>query len=192
MDLVETTTVTDILRRAAEAVVAADLPENLRNTAFGKAVDLLTQGPPAGSQVRSAFGSETSRGTDDPLQAIGAKLGLERSLIDEVFEVENGNVNLTIARSKLEPKKAAGTKQIALLLAAARQGAGIEDWTEGRTIRAVASDYGKFDGPNFASSISELGDYFSFSGSGSGRRLKMRRAGFEEAASVIKKLNATK
>lgn len=187
--------VEEILRQAADAVAAADLPKEVQSVAFGKAVDLIA-GVPAEIQPRhGAKGKSQNREADDPddpLQKIATRLGVDRELLDETLEVEDGAVSLTIARSKLASQKTKGTKQIAVLVAAARQAAGIEEWTETKTIRVVADDYGKYDSPNFAASLSELGDFFSFSGSGQGRKLKMRRAGFDEAAALIKRLQVGK
>jgi len=181
--------VTRILQQAADLVAKANLPAALQGVAFDKAVDLIagvaTIGDgPAKKQVQTGAVSDSG----DALDKIATKLDLKRELIHETFEATNGSVTLTIARSKLAEHKTKGTKQIALLVSAARQAAGIEEWTETKTIRAFADDYGKYDSPNFAAAIAELGDFFSFSGSGANRKLRMRRAGFEEAASLIKKI----
>jgi hypothetical protein len=182
--------VSRILRQAAEVVKAADIPNELRPTAFGKAVDLLAGRPVTETKVPKQGGTPEPESAET-LDKIAAKLGLDREAIDEIFEVEDGDVKLTIAPAKLEAQKTKGAKQVALLVAAARQAAGVEDWTTQDTIRVVAIDYNKFDSPNFAQTLSELGDYFSFSGAGRGRRLKMRRAGFEEAAALIERLRGT-
>jgi len=181
--------VTRILRQAADAVVEAHLPDAVQSIAFDKAVDLIagvatTGNRPAKKQAQMGPGSDSG----DVLEKIATRLDVDRELIDETFEATNGHVALTIARSKLEEQKTRGTKQIALLVSAARQAAGIEEWTEAKTIRAIADHYGKYDSPNFAAAIAELGDFFSFSGSGANRKLRMRRAGFEEAANLITKL----
>lgn len=188
--------ITDILKEAAEAVAAADLPKELQHVAFGKVVDLLAGTNKVGLASKKPEPGPTSgrlkpsSDPDDPLQLMADKLKVEVDVIGEIFEAEDGNVKLTIAPSKLEASKSSGTKQIAVLLAAARQAAGIEEWTETKTIREVANDYGKVDSPNFAASIGELGDYFSFSGTGKSRSLKMRKAGFEHAADMIKSLHS--
>lgn len=181
--------VSKILREAAEAVKAADIPTELRSSAFEKAVELLAGQPATGAKV-SSQGAKPESESGETLDKVATKLGLDREAIDEIFDVEDGDVKLTIAPAKLDAHKTKGAKEIALLVAAARQGAGSEDWTRQNTIRVVADDYGKFDSPNFAQTLSELGDYFSFSGTGRGRRLKMRRAGFEEAAALIRRLTS--
>jgi hypothetical protein len=180
--------VKDILRQAADVVAAAEVPQDLRAAAFDKAVDLLAgRSVPDGNSGQET-GSPADADPDDLVQRIATKLGLDRRLVDETFEIEDGQVKLTVARPKLESAKTAGTKQIAVLLAAARQAAGIEEKTKAQTIREVADDYGKLDPPNFAATIGELGDYLSFSGGRMSREVKVKRAGYEEAAASIQRL----
>jgi len=183
----------EILREAAAAVAAADIPEDLRSVAFGKAVDLIV-GVPSMSQVdttaehRSGRQQREEGSMGTPLAMISRKFETEIEVIAEAFEVEDGVPQLTIPRSKLATSKKAATKQIALLVAAARQAAEVEDWTESKTLRESADAYGKYNSPNFAAAISELEDDFSFSGKGRTRRVKVRRDGFKTAGALVKQL----
>ncbi len=179
-----------VLREAAAAVAAADVPEDLRSVAFGKAVDLIVGVPPAGDETtgkREAPDEETGS-SDDPLQKIATRFETDLELIDESFEVEDDEPKLTMSRSKLASSKKGATKQIALLVAAARQAAAIEQWTESKVIRDVVEGYGRLNSPNFAVAISELDDDFSFSGTGQNRKVKVRRDGFKRAGGLIQSL----
>lgn len=188
--------VEEVLREAAAAVAAADVPENLRSVAFGKAVDLIAGVPVASDhdtgitkQVQAQQQRQQEAGSaDDPLQKISTKLATEIDLIDEAFDVEDGTPKLTIPRSKLSSSKKTATKQIALLVAAARQAAEVEEWTESKVIRDAVEDYGKYNRPNFAAAISMLEDDFSFSGKGRSRKVKVRRDGFKDAGTLVKQL----
>jgi hypothetical protein len=180
----------EVLREAAAAVAAGDVPEDLRSVAFGKAVDLIA-GVPTPSDTDGAKAGATAAGersSDDPLEKISAKLEAETDVINEAFEAEDGTPKLTIPRSKLANSKQAATKQIALLVASARQAAGVEDWTESKTIREAVKGYGTYSSPNFAASISALEGDFSFSGKGQSRRVKVRRDGFKNAGGLVKQL----
>ncbi|SRR6266508_605079 len=183
----------EILREAAAAVAAADVPEDLRSVAFGKAVDLIAGFPTAsdtGANVerRPRRQQRQAGSTGNPLEMISGKFEAEIDVIDEAFEVEDGVPQLTIPRSKLANAKKAATKQIALLVAAARQAAEVEDWSESTMIRETVERYGKYNGPNFAAAVSELEDDFSFSGKGQSRRVKVRREGFKNAGTLVKQL----
>jgi hypothetical protein len=180
--------VKDILKQAADLVAAADVPDDLRAAAFAKAVDLLAGRSVGATIVEPPADPDLNIDPDDLIQRIATKLNLDRELVDETFEVEDGQIRLTVARTKLNAAKTRGTKQIAVLLAAARQAAGLEEKTKFDIIREVADDYGKYDSPNFAATLNELGDYFSISGPRGDRELKVRRAGYDEAAATIRRL----
>jgi len=187
------TRIEQILREAAAAVAAADVPEDLRSVAFGKAVDLIVGVPTAsgtGTKVEQRPRREPQKAgsSSDPLEMISGKFETQIEVIDEAFEIEDGVPQLTIPRSKLANAKNAATKQVALLVAAARQAADVEDWTESTTIRESVERYGKYNRPNFAAAISELEDDFSFSGKGQSRRVKLRRDGFKNAGTLVKQL----
>jgi hypothetical protein len=181
----------DVLREAAAAVAAAELPEELRSVAFGKAVDMLVAAPAPGHETdnkRYGRQDQPSR-SDDPLQQIATKLETDIDVIDEIFDHEAGEPKLIISRSKLDSSKKAATKQITLLVVAARQASGVDQWTESKVIREVATDYGKFDRANFAAAVSELEDELSFSGTRRARKVKMRRDGFKRTAALIRQLH---
>lgn len=186
--------VDEILREAADAVAASDVPEDLRSVAFAKAVDLIAGTPTAINNFTEVDRHPNSvqpkvsyRG--DQLEMISDKLDIELSIIQETFEAEDGIPQLIIARGKLANAKRAATKEIALLIAAARQAAEVEEWTESNTIRESVEMYGKYNKPNFASAISELEDDFSFSGKGQSRKVKVRREGFKNAGALVKRMH---
>jgi hypothetical protein len=187
---VNTDEVTKILREAFDAVKAAELPTEVLGVAMGKAVDLIG-GVPRPSQEEAKKEGGLKVDTGDLLGKVAAKLGVARELVDDTYEVVDGDLVLSIPRPKLDAAKTKGTKQVALLVAAGRQAAGLEEWTETKTIRAVADDYGKFDSPNFASSVAELGDSLKFVGTGAARKVKVRLVGFEEAGKLITKVLGT-
>jgi len=188
VDMKSPNEVSEILRQAADIVVAADIPKELQPVAYGKAVELISDS----IQLPERGTSKHSDSRDgDPVGRIASTLKVERDVVEDTYEITDDGVSLVVSPSKLEQQKTKATKQIALLVAAARQATG-EEWTQSKTIRAVVDDYGKLDGPNFASSISELGDFLKFAGSGPARRLKLRRSGFDEAAALIKQLHGGK
>jgi hypothetical protein len=185
----------EILREAAAAVVEADIPEDLRSVAFGKAVELIsgclvTEETPvkAGPCPADNDTEAISIQNGDQLGMISQKLEADMDIIENAFEIENGVPQLTIPRSRIASSKRAATKQIALLVAAARQAAGVEQQTESKTIRECVDEYGKYDKPNFARAISELEDDVRFNGKGQSRTIKMRRDGFKSAGELVKQL----
>lgn len=178
---------TKILREAFDAVSAAELPKEVQSVALGKAVDLIA-GLGSTTAAREVRREVPEVDVSDLLGKIAAKFQVDRELIEDTYEVVDGSVNLAVGRTKLETAKTKGTKQVAHLLAAGRQAAGLEDSTETKVIRAVADDYGKLDSPNFASAVAELDEFFKITGEGAAKRLKARRGAFEEAGKLVTKL----
>ena len=182
----DTNVVTKILREAYEAVHAANLPADVQSVALGKAVDLLA-GAPTGAP-REVKKGEAIVYPGDLLSKIAAKFAVDRDLIEDAFDVADGKVTLAINGATLDTVKTKGTKEIALLVAGARQAAELEDATETKVVRAVVDDYSRLDPPNFAAAVAELGDFFKLTGTGASKTMKARRGAFEEAGKLIKKL----
>jgi len=134
-------------------------------------------------------GSDEHAKPGNALAKIAAKFNVDGESVGEVYEADGDSIKLIIAASKLEQEKRAATKQIALLVAAGRQAADIDPgWTESRVIREICDDYGKLDSGNFAKSVRDQGDVFSYDGSGQSLKVKVNRAGFERAGETVKQL----
>lgn len=121
----------------------------------------------------------------DVLGKIAGAMKVDRELLEYVYDVQDGEPTLVISAKRLPDRKAEATKMIAQLVAAARQGAGLEDWTGAGTIRSVVGDYGRLDPNNFAAAIQGLDKVALSRGKGSNRELKITRAGMEDIASLV-------
>jgi hypothetical protein len=107
----------------------------------------------------------------------------------EAFDLVEGRMHLTIAPSRLPRQKAAAMKDVALLVSAARQAAGVDaEWTAAGAIRDECRDLGVLDGNNFAAEVAQLDAYLSFRGTGRSRLLKVNRRGYEEAGRRLRDL----
>jgi hypothetical protein len=194
-------TVAEVLRAAHEAVKHANIPQALQPVAFEKAVDLLVARadilPAAGLPQRpgaaTPSGVEPTRETggtaeDKTLAKIAATLGLSPETVGDVYHVNGDMLALGVETSKLSPHNRVASKEIALLIAAGRQAGGWDpEWTAASVIRPVAEVYGKHDG-NFSTALKEMDDEFIFSGSGAGRKVRLKRKGSENAVTLIKRL----
>ena len=185
--------VKDILRAAHEAVEAAAVPDELRSEAFSKAVDLLSielrgRSNPASEVAATRTGSRNVAQPTSLLERIASKLDIDVETVGEVYREVDGDVRLIAPASKLTRGKSAATKQVALLVAAARQAAGIEEFTSADVIRAVADDYRTLDSPNFAATLREMSTTFRFDGTSRNRMLKVSRPGWEEARRLVQEL----
>jgi hypothetical protein len=189
-----------ILAEALKAVSDAKLPDDLRVVGFEKAVELIaaqagmpiTASAGAGSEVSdggSGSNGEADNGGGKSLDTVAAKLGIDVATIKDVFHADDEAPGLTISSSQLDDSKAKATRQIALLIAAARQAGGWDvEWTNQSDIRAVCDHYNRADGKNFATTIGSMKNEFGFKGSGPSRQVRLKQTGWEEAVKVVKQL----
>jgi hypothetical protein len=77
---------------------------------------------------------------------MGLELAPEK--VKRIFAEKDGAPQLIVKSSKMP--KAAAAHDIALLVMATRQVAGLDDYTEAEVIRETVRRYGKFDSTNFA------------------------------------------
>lgn len=186
--------VKDLLTAALEAVDDAEIPDDLRPIAFEKAVNLL-----AGSQStigESKDGADLSKGrtagtgphsgtTGTLLDLVAQKLKVSRDVIGDIYREADGDIRLIIGTRRLETGKAAGARQVALLVAAGRQAAGLEDFTPLERIKDEAERFKKFDSKNFATTMGKMSTAFTFDGSGKSRAVRLSQPGWEEAADLV-------
>jgi hypothetical protein len=181
------------LREASEAIAAAKVPAKLQEIAFAKSIDHLLGTPTHGVQTpgRQAAGTghqTTSKGAAQGggLGKIAAKLKVSDEFIERVYAVEGEAVHLGVARKSLADSRKAATQEVAYLIAAGRQAAGIEDSTLASVIRDICEEVGVLDGNNYAAAIAELqGLGFLIKGSGKGRQLKINGVGYDKASEIV-------
>lgn len=183
--------ITGVLVEARKIVDHSELPENLQAVAFGKAVDLLSRGVDiSGSRARTESGSNgpSTDGSElSPLKLIAARLDIDLETVREVYYERDGTPELGISPTKLEPSMKGGTTQLALLVAAARQAAQLEDATSIELIRSVASDYKKYDSKNFTRAIATMADDV-VANRGRLKEIRLSRPGWEHAKALISRL----
>jgi hypothetical protein len=185
------------LTEALKALEAANVPDDLREKAFEKAFELAARdlepdSPSTVEQQRLQGGDPGlgEAGLEIPAQLarIAERLRLALPVVGDVFYEDNGEVGIGLPASSLDRSKSGATRQLALLVAAARQGAGLEEWTSSSTIRAICADYGRFDSANFASTLKNMGSLFSYRGKGHGLEVRLTRPGLEQAADLIQEM----
>ncbi len=123
---------------------------------------------------------------------LAAKLGVETTTAERVFDIDEDGLHLIVAPSKLGPTTKEAILQIARLVVAGRQAAGLDaEWTASAVVRAVCEDRGKADPSNFSAHIKTLdGNGFRIKGSGAQREFKANATGFEQAGALLTELAA--
>lgn len=140
------------------------------------------------ASVAARASTQQFAASGDVLDRVAQVFQVEREVLDTVYAVEDGEPTLVVSAKKIAPTKSAGARELAQLVAAARQAAGIEEWTSASTIRAVVSDYGRLDSNNFASSIQAMDNIAVFKGKGLQREIKITRPGLESTADFIRSI----
>jgi hypothetical protein len=178
------------LRQAETALELADVPDDLREQAYDRALDAVGLGPSQvsgmASSVSTLGGSPASAPAGDPIGALSVKLNLLRETVEQVFEPdEDHGLRLILKRSMLPrpDQKAAAMRDVALLISVGRQGAGLEEYTSFATIRRECEDLAVLDSSNFATEVGRL--EMRRRGGRSAPELKANRHHYEDAGKLI-------
>lgn len=130
--------------------------------------------------------------SDEALQKIANYLDRDVAGLHTIFGIHEGVPRLTVKASRLPSSISAAATDIALLLMAARQGAGVDDFTSDEVLRAEAARYSKYDKTNFAKSFKPLTTYVQTQGKRGSISRKLTQPGIEAAAAkVAEYVNAT-
>lgn len=195
--------ITEALKAAHKAVKDSGIPKELQAVALGKASDAFlgnaTPPPPAAPQGSGktdpppAADKTTSRASPDtrtPIGKIAAELKLDEGEVADVFEIDGEELLLTLRRDQLSEQKGPAMRQVALLVSAGRQAAGLdEDRTHTDLIRAACTDLGVLDKNAYRDEMGKLGNYVTSKAKGQfGREFRVTRHGKNEAASLVKRM----
>ncbi len=119
---------------------------------------------------------------------VSAVFKLSLDILEQVYDDQDGEPALVISPKRLSDNKAEATRQIAQLLSAARQAAGLEEWTSAATIRKVVTNYGRMDTNNFAAILKGMDNVAVIRGQGQSRELKITKPGTEATSELINSL----
>jgi len=185
--------VSNILITANQAVEQANLPDDLRVIAFSKAIDIVsgTQAIAQNMSNGTAVKRTSDRNQDSEnsaLSRIARKLKIEEDVVREVFNEHDGEIEIIVPSAKFETGKKPATKQLALLVAASRQAAELEEFTSVDVIREVAEEFRRYDQPNFARTLAEMENDFRFRGNMRNREVGLSRPGWESATKLVSSL----
>lgn len=180
-----------ILTTAIGALATADVPGDLRASAFEKSFDFLAADRLSSPKKERA--AEKQPGTDsvsDEVALIARKCSISEDEINRVLEIDDGEVHIQVSPSKLSSVKKTAMQEVARIVCAARQASGIDsDWTQSSTIRSACDALGVLDSSNFAQAIKDLkGDGVRLAEESRKFSLKTNAAGYEQAGEIIKRL----
>lgn len=181
--------VADLIHRALAAVKSAKTPPALQEIAFTAALGLLMGNPiqlpktgnsgAEGKWTHSPSNSNEETGSV-MLDKVAIGLGLNAKQVVHLFADKNGVPELKAKSSKIPSQKATGARDIALLVMAARQLGGIDEYTELGVLRDAAKHYSRLDSKNFAKHMKAL-DHCTITANGA---IKLTNPGIDEASDL--------
>jgi hypothetical protein len=177
----------EAIKTAHNAVVQADLPPNLQGVAFGQVLRHLLEesSRPSGGYLSQRTGP-TETGDTTGLGRLAGRVGVSASALADLFEIGEGSASLHVASSRIASTKSQATREIALLIASARQGSGIDEtWTAVEHVREALQHYKRYDTNNFSAYLKGIGDAFNFRGKGSSLEMRLTQPGWEMAIDLI-------
>jgi hypothetical protein len=181
----------EVLAEALRAVNEAEIPTELREIAFAKAIDLAAGPQPARPAARKTQVQDELGDDADGLQRIASKLKLDREVVSHVYYLnpDGKSLEVVISPSRLPSKFGPAIKELALLVAAGRQAAGLDaEWTAADEVRKVCEHFKRYDPSNFAAYIKQMEDVFSIRGTPYKRELRMSSPAWEQATALVTRL----
>lgn len=169
----------------AAALAVPDMPEGFREIAFREVLRHLLSQPEQGTGATPATSAE-----QPGLVRLAGRTKVPVESLADLFEFEGDVVRVHAPSQRIDSVKARATREIALLVAAARQGSGLdESWTDVGHVRETLSSYGRYDQPNFSANLRSNEDVLNIRGKGSKTQIRLTQPGWEAATSMIRKLS---
>jgi hypothetical protein len=189
------TKVKEILEQAHHAVTEAGVPEGLQEVAFTKAVDLLAgQTAPALPQQQTGQQQQQQQqpaGNGPSLQKIATKLNLDLATVENIYIVEDGQLQVIVPTNRLATSARAAMRELIHVTAVGRQAGGWDTGASAITdVRAVCEHYGgaHYDANNFGNSVTDLRDYIRKTGTRNSATLRVLPGGYTEGANLVRRL----
>ena len=174
------------IQNAYKIVAESGIPEELRRIAFQWTLENLTAPSTANSNSTESAASIT----DSSVTSLAKKLGISPEQTEDMFEISENSVSLTISSKQLPKSKSEATRSIALLIGMANEEL-FKKQTSYDEVRHAADYLGCLDGPNFSKQMKQLDSLIKIKGSGRKAEFSLKQPGREKAMAVAQELQET-
>jgi hypothetical protein len=175
------------IKEAVDAVEEAGVPKELREVALTKALEVtLGTAMPRGRRraTQDEEGDGVGEASTPKLEAVAKKLKQDPSKVERVFEQDGEEIFVIVTRAKLADQMKEAQRQVALLVSAARQAAGLdEDGTSLALLKEHAEQHGVVDS-NFSKNMRDIPGT-RLKGVDRQRTLKVNNPGYESAGDLV-------
>lgn len=189
--------VEEVLQKAIDAVNSANIPSELREVAFTRAIDLIVgEKPVASANNKDSNGTKNAGGgadldpTDsDRLKKIADAVGVSRERIELIYLEHEEDLQVVVDPGQLGSTMKERSKSIGLLVAAGRQlGGWDENTTPDIVVRSEIDRLGVYDGGNYSKYMKDMSAWFNVNGSGRNATFKLKFQGREYLKTFAKGL----
>jgi hypothetical protein len=188
-------TARDLANQTWEVLQSSDIPEPKQEIAFGAVFAFLAEGggaagpsAPEGGRPGPAASDEQATG----LAGIAKALKVDEETASYLFDIDGRDLDLTISREVLSSDRATAMREVALLVVAGRQAAGIDkDRTDSNHVRNQGVHLGVMAKNTFRQEMGALNPQVTSKPQGRfGRALKMTRIGYDAAGRIAQRIAA--
>jgi hypothetical protein len=187
-------TARELANQTWEVLQSSEIPEPKQEIAFGAIFAFLAQGGtvsgPAAPEDQPGPAAADERATG--LAGIAKALKVDEETASYLYDIDGRDLDLTISRDDLSSDRATAMREVALLVVAGRQAAGIDkDRTDSNQVRNQGVHLGVMAKNTFRQEMGALNPQVTSKPQGrSGRALKMTRIGYDAAGRIAQRIAA--
>jgi hypothetical protein len=180
----------DLLKKAVAVVERANVPEDLREIAFAKVLEMMARTDIGDGTSANASVAEETSDQSELLVRIASKIGIKPNLADRIFDHHEDALIFSGNVTALGSTKAGIVQNLALLMIAGRRWAGLDlgGSTADEIVRAEVDRHSLLDVTNYNKHIGALKPYVTITGSGKSASYKIKYDGLEKAKQLAHSL----
>jgi hypothetical protein len=192
MPSTDTASARELANLTWEVLQSSNIPESKQEIAFGAIFAFLAEGYSTSGAEAERPGAEAVNERSAGLAGIAKALKVDEETASYLYDINGRDLDLTISRDDLSSDRATAMREVALLLVAGRQAAGIDkDRTDSNEVRNQGVDLGVMAKNTFRQEMGALNPQVTSKPQGRfGRALKMTRVGYDDAGKIAQRIAA--